>query len=167
MNTSSILQTATVLAFTITACQASAPGPLSDEDVAAIRNVTQAWAQATRIGDGGSIGVLYTDDGVELPPDAPEVKGRRAIQIQVEMTRGRTDFSATSVETRGSHDLAYDRGVYSWATAVSGMTEPKMETGNYLAIVRQQVDGSWLISILIWNSDQPFEKGSMGTESME
>lgn len=157
MNASAVLQAAWPLAFALSACQAPTPppGPLSAEDVDAIRSVTQAWAEATRIGDGGLMGALYTEDGVEMPPDAPEERGRSAIQIKVEMTRGRSDFSATSVETEGSHDFAYDRGVYSWAAAVTGMPEPKMETGNYLAIVRRQVDGSWLISILIWNSDQP------------
>ncbi len=151
MNTSAGLQTAAVLAFTVTGCRTPAPGPLSDEDVEAIRSVTQAWAEATRIGDGGLIGRMVTEDAVELPPDAPEVKGRRAIQIQVEMTGGRTDLSATSVETGGSDDLAYDRGTYSWTVLAKDMAEPRTETGKYLAIMRRQADGSWLISRLIWN----------------
>ena len=167
MNTSAVLQAAWPLAFALSACQAPPPppGPLSDEDVEAIRSVTQVWADATRIGDGGLMGALYTEDGVEMPPDAPEANGRNAIQIQVEMTRGRSDFSATSVETDGRDDLAYDRGILS--LTVTSTAQPTTETGKYLAIMRRQADGSWLISRLIWNSDLPSGTGSTGTESIE
>lgn len=130
-----------------------APGELGQFDKEAIANVRQAFVQAVRAGDGSRVAALFTEDGVEMPPNEPIRMGRDAIsaaQLPTVMA-----FTLTGEETEGVGDWAYDRGVYQITVTMEGMTEPISDTGKYLVLLRKQSDGSWLITHSIWNSDNP------------
>jgi len=86
-----------------------------------------------------------------MPPGAPARQGRDAIRAAHGTPR--PGFSLTSVEVDGRDGLAYDRGTWSVAVPVAGTTVA--DTGNYLAVLRKQDDGSWLFAIVIWNNDEP------------
>ncbi len=166
MNARTTLFTVPALAFALasTACQAPAQeaGPLSDEDVAAIRAAAQSYAEAQLANDYAAVASHYTEDAVFMSPNTPLVEGRAAIQAALEGSRGTvTEYSNTPVEIEGRGDLAYARGIFTMASAIEGMPEPVRDTAKYLVILRKQPDGAWLITLVCWNSDLPLpEQGA-------
>ena len=155
MRTCSILPVLAALALTITACQPQA-GPLSAEDEAAIRDGAQSFVRAALAGDWAAAAATFTEDAIRMPPNAPIVEGRAAIQADEEESGAvLEDLTLTSVEIDGRDGLSYERGTYSITYTVPGIPEPMRDTGKYIAILRKQPDGSWLFAIDIWNSDLP------------
>jgi uncharacterized protein (TIGR02246 family) len=147
-----------VLALASMACQppAQEAGPLSEEDVAAIRAVPQSYTEAMLANDYAAVAALWAEDAVLMAPNEPLIEGRAAIQASYEaMPVTVTEYSNTMVEIEGRGDLAYARGVIAAAGTVEGMPEPVSDTIKYLAILRKQPDASWLLSRVCWNSDLP------------
>lgn len=156
MSARSMLLAVTALAVTIAGCRYQAPeaAPVSDEDVAAIGQIRSAYVEATLRGDWAGVAALYEEEGVRMPPNQPIDQGRAAVQAALEATPGTvTDVTVTGVELEGSGGLAYDRGTYSITIEIEG--RPLTDRGKYVAVSRKQPDGSWLLTALIWNSDQP------------
>jgi ketosteroid isomerase-like protein len=139
-------------AIMLTACQPQ-PQPLSDEDVAAIRGVVQAFNEAALAGDFSTAVESYAGDAVFMPPNDPIYEGREAEVAHLEATPPVLSYSSAPVEVDGSGDLAYARGAYSLSLLV-GADTVAME-GKWVHIFRKQPDGSWLITLDIWNSDHP------------
>jgi uncharacterized protein (TIGR02246 family) len=153
-----------VLALASTARQAPAQeaGPLSEEDVAAIKSIGPAVDQAALAGDWGAVVAVMTEDGVWMPPNSPAIQGRATMKEWVEsLGITMTEHTIELVEIDGYGDLAYARGTYAEAYTMGGLAEPTEDVGKNLAILRRQPDGSWLITVWIWNSDLPLpEEGS-------
>lgn len=128
---------------------------LSDEDVAAIKASTEEYIQAWRSADWVTLAALHTEDGIIMPPNQSIVQGRDEIQASNEAAPPPLEANLIIVEIDGRGDLAYVRGTYLYAVQPEGVPEPIRDTGKYLEIRRKQEDGSWLITIDIWNSDMP------------
>jgi ketosteroid isomerase-like protein len=142
------------LAF-LAACQ---PGvaPLTDEDATALENGRAAYIQATLAGDCDAQNATFAENAVVLPQDQPTVEGRAAIKAACEAEEATIqDFTLTSLEVDGYGDLAFDRGTWSETIVTEDMEEPLTLTGKYLTILRKQADGSWLVTVDIWNTDAP------------
>ncbi len=154
MKSRSLLPAVAALALTITACQGEA-GPLSNDDVAAIRATTDPFAQAVLSDDWAAWAAGFTEDAVFMPPNQPLVQGRAALQAWGEAYPTTTQFTITQVEIDGGGDLAVVRGAFSITVVPEGALEPITDTGKYLELRRQQPDGSWLIAAGIYNSDLP------------
>lgn len=153
MKSRSILPALAALALTITACQGEA-GPLSDEDIAAIEGIRDGYVEASLRGDWAAVAALFAEDGVRMPPNQPMEEGRAAIQAGLEAGPSFADFTITS-EIEGIDGLAYDRCTFSLTLVMEEAPEPVTDTGHCTAILRKQADGSWALTSLIWNSDQP------------
>ncbi len=160
----SVAFTALPIAFTallfmapLAACQAPAPevGPLSEEDVAAIKASRVLWAEAVLAGDWAAVAALFTEDAVVMPPNEPVVEGQVALQAFLELFPSITQFEATIVQMEGRGDLAFVRATYSMALIVEGVPEPIHDTGKFVDIWRKQPDGKWLVAVHIYNSDFP------------
>jgi uncharacterized protein (TIGR02246 family) len=140
------------------ATAAGAPAPLSAADQAAIRATDTAFATAAGAGDAASVAAIYLPDARLMPPNAPTIQGRDAIQqfwggflgtyaLKIEVT-------AEEVEGRG--DLAYARGRYVLdATPKVKGPGPLHEVGKFLEILRRQPDGSWRYVVDMYSSDAP------------
>lgn len=128
--------------------------PIAPADVDAIDSVRTAYQNAILAGDQAAVLALYADGVVEMPPNMPIRNGKSAIEAAAEEPQP-TTFSLTPVETDGVGDLAYDRGTYAASVMMEGMEQPVNDTGKYLALLRKQDDGSWLMTTVIWNSDLP------------
>jgi ketosteroid isomerase-like protein len=153
MRRSSLTSIAAIPVFLVACATGSAP--LSEEDVAAIGQVREAYRQAVLATDPAAIAATYTADGVEMPPHMAFVEGHQAIQARNEALARVSDFQITSVETVGYGDLAFDRGRFTFTGMVEGAPAAVADTGKYLVIARRQGDGTWLLSRAIWNSDLP------------
>ena len=155
----SIIQFTMIIPLTLLLCFAFScqreAGPLSDDDVAAIKASTEAFIQAVRSEDVAARAALYTEDAVLMPPNQPMVQGLAAIQTWMEEFPAPTEFNLKAVEIDGRGDLAFVRGTYSMTIAPEGTLEPIQDTGKYVEIRRKQPDGSWLIAVDIFNSDLP------------
>jgi uncharacterized protein (TIGR02246 family) len=166
MSTRSVLLAALALALTSTACQppAQEAAGLSEEDVAAIEAIPDAWAEATLAGDWAAVAALFTEDGVFMPPNEPAVEGRAAIEAWTSTNFGLltyTEFTSEALEIDGRGDIAYVRGRYEVTLMPEGAPEPIRESGKWVAIMQKQPDGSWLTLVDIFNTDQPLpEEGS-------
>lgn len=130
-------------------------GPLSDEDVAAIKATRDGFVQAVLSRDHAAFASMYTEDAILMPSNGPVVKGRTAIQAWAEAYPTTTEFNLTIEEIDGLGDFAFVRGTLSISIELEGMPGPLQDTGKYVEIRRKQPDGSWLMAIDIWNSDLP------------
>ncbi len=150
----------------ISACQppAQEAGPLSEQDVAAIKASPDAFAEAMLAGDWAAVAALFTEDAVFMPPNGPAVEGRTAIQASLEPLPPFAQFEATIVQIDGRGNLAFVRATYSETYTVEGTPEPIHNTGKYVEIWRKQPDGKWLIAVEIWNSDLPLPEGAAEAE---
>lgn len=129
---------------------------LTDAHIAAIQDAAKQWEEHAKMGHADVVAELYHEDAIEIPPDEPPVEGRSAIQARLEEDFAPlTDITITPVETEGRADLAFSRGTYSVTVMAEGMEEPATETGDWIAIMRQDADGTWRFARLIWNRDQP------------
>jgi uncharacterized protein (TIGR02246 family) len=149
-----IHRTLAVLALTGLAvgCQ---PGPagLTDADRSAIRTRIADFDKAMQAADVPAIMSAYTEDAVLLPPNAPIVRGRAAIQKFFEGFPKITEFKQSSDEIEGQGEFAYPWGTYETAMTPPGAKAPLKDRGKVLSVWRKQADGSWLASRVIWNSD--------------
>jgi uncharacterized protein (TIGR02246 family) len=140
------------------ACQPGA-GPLTDEDLAAIRGASeQEVVEATLAEDWGRFAAGFTEDAVRMPPNEPLHQGRDAIRQWAEANWGpltTTEFTMTVEDVDGRDNLAYAWGLYSATVEVPGVPEPVKDIGKFLVTLRKQEDGRWLVSVAMFNSDMP------------
>lgn len=158
MNTRSVTVAVLALALIGTACQPSAQeaGPLSAEDVAAIKSASAAWAEGYTTDDDAAMLAASTDDLALMPPDMPLMQGLAAAEEYLASFTG-IELKVSGQEIEGRGDLAYERANYVATAALEGLPEPISYPGKYVNIWRKQADGTWLISICIWNGDEPME----------
>ena len=147
------LLAAAAVTLLVTGCYPA--GPLSDEDLAAITALGQAYHDAVLAGDAAAVAAVYTEDATEMPPNMVARQGRAAIEEAYGAGPSMTAFTITTTETRGFGDLAYDMGTWTATMQMEGMEEPYQDAGKYMAICEKQADGTWLMKVAIWNSDIP------------
>jgi uncharacterized protein (TIGR02246 family) len=127
----------------------------------AVKAVADAYVKAALAGDAKGIAALYTDDAVEMPPHAPMIKGRAAIQqyYEKEFAAGATmnSFTLTHLDTHAMGDRGYDVGTYRQSVTPKGMTTAQNDTGKYTVILKRS-SGAWQVAFAIYNSDQPLAK---------
>ena len=141
-------------AFLATSCQPAAT-ELTEADIAAIKSVGRAIDQAALANDWNALVAVFTDDALMLQPNGPaypvtELRGMIE-SSGMKVMKHSLDF----VEVDGQGDIAYGRAIYSETATAEGMTEPMEDSGKILSVLRRQPDGSWLISLWMWNSDLP------------
>jgi ketosteroid isomerase-like protein len=118
----------------------------------------EAYAAATNAGDIKSIVRLYTEDGVELPPNEAMVKGSAALEKHYTgLFKGNAvKLSLTGIETTSAGDIGYDVGTYSQTiTPGTAGAKPITDRGKYIVILRRGADKQWKVKYAIYNSDLP------------
>jgi ketosteroid isomerase-like protein len=100
----------------------------------------------------------YSEDAILLPPNAPEIRGRAAIQKFFEGFPKFTVFKQSVEEIHGDENFAYPQGTYETSFIPPGGKAPLQDKGKVLAVWRKQPNGSWLVTRVIWNSDLPRAK---------
>ncbi|MGD2216454.1 MAG: DUF4440 domain-containing protein [Gemmatimonadales bacterium] len=154
---------AVALAFVLAAAACAGPVPeagrLSEEDVAAIRELVGPMGTEVILAeDWPNFAAVFTEDAVRMPPNEPLHEGRAAIEAWASANWGPltpTEYMQEALEIDGRGELAYARGSYSWTGEVPGVPEPITDVGKFLVILRKQADGSWLVSHAIFNADAP------------
>jgi ketosteroid isomerase-like protein len=105
---------------------------------------------------GTPVASSHRDDGIELPPHHPLVRGRTAIEQRYRALFKEatvTGFTFTHLETTIDGNVAYDAGTYEQRlTLPSGQV--LNDTGKYLAILKRS-EREWKAAYTTYNSDLP------------
>jgi len=125
---------------------------LLSKDFAAIEAQTKNYIEAVQAGDWAGAVSFYTEDAVLMPPNSPAIEGRANIQVFFEFFPPLSNFSMKIVEIEGRGDMAYVRGTYTMTLTPEG-GEAITDSGKYIEIRKKQLDGSWLLTHDIFNSD--------------
>jgi uncharacterized protein (TIGR02246 family) len=134
--------------------KASAPAAADEAAIAKLRTTFQT---AVLSQDAAGIAKLYASDGAELPPNAPAVVGRAAIEkyhkdfAQQFMMHGLT---LTPQKTQVSGDIAYDVGTYKQQLMPMKGGAVMDDHGKYVVLMKKE-GGNWLVTHAIYNSDLP------------
>ena len=151
------------LALVLAACEpapqevAVPAAPSQAEVEAALNSLDEAFASAFNAGDAAAAAALYADDAVLMPPNAPAVTGKEAIQSfwKSGFDQFAGELSLTPAEVEVADDWAFSRGTYAGKSTPKAGGKPIEDTGNGLTIYKRQPDGSWKFARDIWNSDKP------------
>jgi len=120
--------------------QSTVAAPLTDQDRAAIRSRIAKFDRDVLAGNAPAIASAYTEDAVLLPPNAPMVKGRQAIQEFFKELPKFTKFTESPIEVEGEGDYAFPWGTYESVDATG-----VKDHGKVLAVWHRQPDGTWLV----------------------
>jgi len=131
-------------------------------DMAALRKTVDAFNDASResmlTGDAAKCNSYYEADALEMAPNMPVVKGKDAIlAFQNGMTKSGMKFDAVSFKTldlQADGKVAFEIGSYDMTITMPPMGQMK-DTGKYIALWRQQSDGTWKVHAETWNTDTP------------
>jgi uncharacterized protein (TIGR02246 family) len=164
-------RTAGVLFATLTLClspltsctPASEAAPESQdtqaEDEAAIRALRDAFVEAQRAGDVQLIASFYADDAIIMPPEAASLKGIDAIQAGVAEAFNANEWNSQEPieELQVVGDWAFTRTTWAATQTDRATGESVNLSGKAVHIYQRQPDGTWKISIDIYNFDHPAE----------
>jgi len=128
-----------------------------DADIAAINELWNQYASAVTAGDLDLWISLWTDNGIQMAPDAAAVIGKEQIRAKYESIFPQFIFkmAITNKETRVAGDWAYARGTYTLSMTPKAGGETINIDGKFLTILKRQVDGSWKIFRDCFNSNVP------------
>jgi ketosteroid isomerase-like protein len=120
---------------------------------AAVRKLTQDWAQACNSKQLDDLVDLYGADAIVLRPNVPPVRGTAAIREfffgVLDAGLGEVDLEPLRVEVFG--DLAYEAGRCKMLVPFT-MGKRREERGKYLLTLARQA-GEWKILADCWSSD--------------
>ena len=109
------------------------------------------WLSAFNGGDAAGVANIYATDARLLPPGAPAIVGRDAIEGFVK------EFVATGAKLTFNLLTVHESGDLCAAVGEFDMKIPGApdDQGKYIEVWRRQGDGSWLIVDDIFNSSLP------------
>lgn len=126
-------------------------------DVAALNNVRAAHIAALNDGDVTAWVTAFTNDGVQMPPNAPANLGREGIRTwsQSFLAPFRVEFALLVDEVQVAGNWAFERGRYTISLTPKAGGKPMQDNGKYITIYERQPSGIWGMARDIWNSDNP------------
>lgn len=134
--------------------------PQEEADIQTINRVNDLWEEAVVAGDVDSLLALVTDDNILMEPNKPAIVGKEAIRESFQSFFDAYSVEDTKIvteEIRLAGDWAYRRGSWSETFVPKDGGDPIQMTGKWTSINERQVDGSWKISRLSTNLDQPLD----------
>jgi uncharacterized protein (TIGR02246 family) len=127
----------------------------SKADLDAIREKMKQFAIAINAGDLDGWIAMWTDDGIQMPPDTPARIGKE--QIRAGMKPAFDQFILKMVinpeELRALGDLGFERGTFTETMIPRAGGETEKFDGKYLTILEKQTDGSWKVTRDCFNSN--------------
>ncbi len=136
----------------------SKPATTTEQDVAAIGRVRDAYVAGWKAGSAGDIAAIYTSDALAFPANQSTVTGHDAIMKFNADFFGQftpNDITLTPEETTVMGDWAFDRGTYHVMVTPKSGAAPVTEEGRYLELLQRQADGSWKVARDIDNTIRP------------
>ena len=132
---------------------------LSDSGPKLLREEAQQWDLLFNTRDTAKLASLYADDAVSMPPGMPTVRGRAAIQAELDTLFESNNATHETLvdEILVGDGWAIERARYAMTFQPKDGSPPTRETGRHV-MCRRKTDGRWLIAWEIWNADVPAEQ---------
>jgi ketosteroid isomerase-like protein len=108
----------------------------------------------TKDNAAGLVKTFYSEDAVIFPPNAPPVRGQKAITEMLRNYPPMTDYLQKPEEIIVSGNYAYQWDTWSVTLPLSDKTAFK-DKGTIFWIWHKQDDGKWKLLREIWHSDIP------------
>jgi len=124
----------------------------SDSAKTAIEAQNARFMRYTAAGQGDSTALLYTDDAMIMPPDAPMVTGRANIATAMN-AMGVMPLNLHAVSVWSDGETAIERG--TWDVSMTPPGGAPMSLGGKYLVHWKKVGGEWLLHEDIWNNDAP------------
>jgi uncharacterized protein (TIGR02246 family) len=141
-----------IVGLSVSGCQ-KVSTRIADADRDAIHLMVDNFSKAVVAGDFATAASYYAEDGMVLPPNAPIVQGRAAIQSFLAGFPKIVAFKQDIAELEANGDLGYARLTFNLTTTPPGARAPLNDTGKAIIILRKQINGTWLTTRAIFNSD--------------
>ena len=121
---------------------------------AGVDEANRRFMEAMERGDAASVAALYAEDAVVLPPDAPMVSGRPAIE---EFWRGLMGAGARGVNLEtlrlaGSGDMLHEVGRATIRIQPEGGGADTLAV-RYVVVWERAQDGGVALAVDIWNGE--------------
>lgn len=129
----------------------------SESDLMAIDKVRDAHVAALNAGNAEAWVALFTEDGVQMPPNAPANSGRAMIGSWVRpfLDGFRLEFALAVNEVRVLGDWAFERGGYTITLHPRAGGPPMGDVGKYVTVYQRRSGEEWQMARDIWNSNNP------------
>ncbi len=132
------------------------PSGQREVDIAAIKAMSDARAEAFRQGDAAGIAIHFTEDGVLMAPGAQASSGRAAVQAYYQkiFDEFETDLESGYVSVDVDGDLAYGQGFAKVKLQPRDGGASSISTAKYINVLKRQPDGTWKTTHDIWNANE-------------
>jgi uncharacterized protein (TIGR02246 family) len=126
----------------------------SETDIKAIDSVRSAHIAALNASDGQAWAALFTDDAVQMPPNAPANIGKPKIASwsQAFLDPFRIQFALAVDEVRVLGEWALESGQYTVNLNAKAGGPAMEDVGKYMTIYQRTAGNKWQIARDIWNS---------------
>ena len=124
----------------------------------ALKRTREAHVAALNSGDVDGWAGAFSEDGVQMPPNAPANVGRDNMRAWSGAFLGafRAEFSLAPEEVQlAGADWAFERDTYEITLTPKAGGEPIQDGGKYITIYERQTDDRWAMARDIWNSNNP------------
>jgi len=127
------------------------------DDMTAIDYVRDTHVAALNSGEAHAWATLFTDDGVQMPPNMPANNGRAAIEgwSAAFLDMFAVKFALSVDEVRILGEWAFERGAYTIDLKPKPEGPPMKDAGKYVTIYQKKSGAGWLMARDIWNSSNP------------
>ena len=131
--------------------------PNTSADIEPNKQLTEKWDEAINKGDLEALVSLYAEDAIRMQPNEPAQKGREAIRASFKSYLGNNETKDDNItaDVKLSGDYAIVWGTYTADYTPNAGGNPVHDQGKWVCIQKRQADGSWKITMDIWNSDLP------------
>jgi uncharacterized protein (TIGR02246 family) len=129
----------------------------SKTDLEAIDRVRDAHVAALNACDAEAWVAQFTDDGVQMPPNAHANVGRTMIGSwsQAFLAQFRLQFALAVDEVRVLGEWAFERGGYTIRLHPKAGGPPIQDSGKYITVYQRKPGDTWRMARDIWNSSSP------------
>jgi uncharacterized protein (TIGR02246 family) len=129
----------------------------ANTDLQSIDEIRAAHVAALNSGDAQAWAALFTEDAVQMPPNAPENIGRPNIRSwsQAFLDQFRVHFALAVDEVHIASDWAFERGSYTISLTAKAGGPPLKDIGKYITIYQRDPELGWRMARDIWNSNNP------------
>jgi uncharacterized protein (TIGR02246 family) len=140
----------------------------SETDLEAIDRVRAAHVAALNAGDAEAWAAQFTDDGVQMPPNAPVNAGRTMIGSwsRAFLDQFRVQFGLEVDEVRVLGDWAFERGGYTISLHPKAGGPPMQDIGKYITVYQRKPGDAWRMARDIWNSSNPPPAMNLAIQAM-
>ena len=129
----------------------------SETDLEAIDKVRAAHIAALNASDAEAWAAQFTDDGVQMPPNAPSNVGTTMIGSWSRdfLNQFSVQFNLTVDEVHVVGEWTFERGGYTINLHPKAGGPTMHDLGKYITIYQRKAGDTWRIARDIWNSSNP------------